>query len=167
MLGTSRSTQLLFTSAFITILLAMTATTYGFQNTAINNPANAVKSIPPAATPTPTPNGMIKSPTPKPDMTKMKSSEASSSKAEMGDDMMGAAGLVPPGIMVGKAGRWMVGYQVMFDRMDGNLVGTRRISDAKILERFMATPTDMTMQMHMGMLMYAPTDKLTDRKSVV
>ena len=139
----------------------MTATTYGFQNTAINNPANAVKSIPPAATPTPTPNGMIKSPTPKPDMTKMKSSEASSSKAEMGDDMMGAAGLVPPGIMVGKAGRWMVGYQVMFDRMDGNLVGTRRISDAKILERFMATPTDMTMQMHMGMVMYAPTDKLT------
>ena len=55
----------------------------------------------------------------------------------------------------------MVGYQVMFDRMDGNLVGTRRISDAKILERFMATPTDMTMQMHMGMVMYAPTDKLT------
>ncbi len=49
----------------------------------------------------------------------------------------------------------------MFDKMDGNLVGTNRISDAAILDRFMATPTDMTMQMHMGMVMYSPTDKLT------
>ena len=132
----------------------MTATTYGFQNTAINYSANGVNRAPSVMTPTPTPppNGMTQSPTPKPDMTEMKSSDASSLKAEMGDDMMGAAGLVPPGIMVGKAGRWMVGYQVMFDRMDGNLVGTRRISDAKILERFMAMPTDMTMPMHMGMV---------------
>ncbi len=79
----------------------------------------------------------------------------------MGDDMMGAAGLTPPGIMVGKAGRWMVGYQVTFDKMDGNLVETHRISDVAILDRFEAAPTDMTMQMHMGMVMYAPTDKLT------
>ncbi len=88
-------------------------------------------------------------------------SSKSSEDAGMGNDMMGAAGLVPPGIMVGKAKRWMVGYQVMFDNMDGNLVGTERIEDAAILGRFAATPTDMTMQMHMGMGMYAPTDKLT------
>jgi len=91
----------------------------------------------------------------------MKSQDTSSPNAAMPNDMMGAAGLVPPGIMVGKAGRWMVGYQVMFDKMDGNLVGSRRISDAAILERFFATPTDMKMQMHMGMVMYAPSDKLT------
>lgn len=36
-----------------------------------------------------------------------------------------------------------------------------RISDAAILDRFESTPTDMTMQMHMGMVMYAPTDELT------
>jgi len=104
---------------------------------------------------------MTPAPTAKPDMTLMKSSGTASQDAGMGDDMMSAAGLVPPGIMVGKAGRWMVGYQVMFDKMDGNLVGTNRISDARVLDRFMATPTDMTMQMHMGMVMYAPTDKLT------
>ncbi|MEO6588694.1 MAG: transporter, partial [Pyrinomonadaceae bacterium] len=49
----------------------------------------------------------------------------------------------------------------MFDKMEGNLVGTTRISDAAVLQRFEATPTDMTMQMYMGMVMYAPTDKLT------
>jgi hypothetical protein len=79
----------------------------------------------------------------------------------MGGDMMGGAGLTPPGIMVGQAGRWMLGFQVMFDRMDGNRVGTARVSDASVLERFMAAPTDMTMQMHMGMAMYAPTDNFT------
>ena len=75
--------------------------------------------------------------------------------------MMGAPGLVPFEIMTGQAGKWMVGYQFMSEKMDGNLVGTGDISKAKILQRFFATPTDMTMQMHMGMVMYAPTDKLT------
>ena len=109
-------------------------------------------------TPTPTPQPM---PTASPEMAGMKSRDASTQDTGMGDDMMGAAGLVPPGTMIGKAGRWMVGYQVMFDKMDGNIVGTKRITNAGVLQRFMATPTDMTMQMHMGMLMYAPTDRLT------
>ena len=75
--------------------------------------------------------------------------------------MMGLPGLVPFGIMAGEAGRWMVGYQFMFDDMSGSLVGTQEISDSQILKEFPAAPTDMTMQMHMAMLMYAPTDKLT------
>lgn len=79
----------------------------------------------------------------------------------MGGEMRRNAGLVPPGIMIGEAKRWMVGYQGMFDKMEGNLVGSSRISEAKILQQFMAAPTDMKMQMHMGMVMYAPTDKLT------
>jgi len=76
-------------------------------------------------------------------------------------EMMGAPGLVPFDIMTGQAGKWMVGYQFMSERMDGNLLGTGDISEATILKRFFAAPTDMTMQMHMGMVMYAPTDKLT------
>lgn len=79
----------------------------------------------------------------------------------MGGEMRGNAGLIPPGIMIGEAKRWMVGYQAMFDKMEGNLVGTNRISEAKILQQFMAAPTDMKMQMHMAMVMYAPTDRLT------
>ena len=115
-------------------------------------------SINRAFLPTPTPQPM---PTASPEMAGMKSRDASTQDTGTGDDMMGAAGLVPPGIMIGKAGRWMVGYQVMFDKMDGNLVGTKRITNAGVLQRFMATPTDMTMRLHMGMLMYAPTDRLT------
>lgn len=93
-------------------------------------------------------------------MTSMETGGAASRAASM-TEMMGAPGLVPFDIMTGQAGKWMVGYQFMFEKMDGNLVGTDDISEAKILKRFFATPTDMTMQMHMGMVMYAPTDKLT------
>jgi hypothetical protein len=79
----------------------------------------------------------------------------------MEDNIMSSAGLAPPGITIGEAKKWMLDLQVMFDKMEGNLVGTDRISHAKILQQFMAAPTDMTMQMHMGMIMYAPSDKLT------
>lgn len=87
-------------------------------------------------------------------------SQAARQAASM-TEIMGAPGLVPFDIMTGQAGKWMIGYQFMFEKMDGNLVGIDEISEAKILDRFFATPTDMTMQMHMGMVMYAPTDKLT------
>jgi hypothetical protein len=76
-------------------------------------------------------------------------------------DMMMSGGFIPPGIMVGRAGEWMLGYQYMFDNMAGNLVGTSPISSEQILKRFAATPTSMTMQMHMFMAMYAPRDDLT------
>ena len=82
----------------------------------------------------------------------------------MGGNMVGTMshdGYMPPGIMVGRAGEWMLGYQYMFDSMAGNLVGTNHISNEKILERFAMTPTDMTMHMHMFMAMYAPSNDLT------
>lgn len=134
-----------FTITLIATFLALSVSTKGFQT----------------ATPTPTPDGMDPAGTPKPAMKDMNSRDASTQQAGMGNDMMGAGGLVPPGIMVGKAGRWMVGYQVMFARMDGNIIGTHTVSTGTVLNRFAASPTDMTMQMHMGMVMYAPTDKLT------
>ena len=93
-------------------------------------------------------------------MADMKTGRAASQAASM-TEMMGAPGLVPFDVMTGQAGQWMVGYQFMFEQLDGNLDGTHDISQAKVLERFPATPTDMTMQMHMAMVMYAPTDKLT------
>ncbi|MCZ6718931.1 MAG: transporter [Gammaproteobacteria bacterium] len=58
-------------------------------------------------------------------------------------------------------GDWMLGYQFMFMSMDGNRDGTKQLSDSDVLADFPVTPTDMTMKMHMPMLMYAPSDDLT------
>jgi Putative MetA-pathway of phenol degradation len=93
-------------------------------------------------------------------MAGMKKGSAASQAASM-TEMMGAPGLVPFDIMTGQAGKWMVGYQFMFEKLNGILDGTHGISNANVLNRFETTPTDMTMQMHMAMVMYAPTNKLT------
>ena len=69
--------------------------------------------------------------------------------------------LMPFGIMTGEAGKWTVGYQFMHEKMDGSLVGTNDISVSEILKQFPNAPTDMTMDMHMWMIMYAPTERLT------
>lgn len=70
-------------------------------------------------------------------------------------------GLLPPGVMLGHGGKWMVGYEYMYERMNGNLDGSDKISESRILESFFASPTDMSMQMHMGMLMYVPCERLS------
>ena len=59
------------------------------------------------------------------------------------------------------AGEWMIGYKQMFMKMDGNRDGTNRKSTSEVLTDFMVAPLDMTMQMHMLDVMYAPTDNLT------
>jgi hypothetical protein len=94
-------------------------------------------------------------------MKDMKPGGDSSMDKARDSDMMGTPGLVPPGIMVGMKKRWMVGYEVMFDSLKGKLVGTHAISDATVLSRLATCPTDMTKQMHMFMVMYAPTDRFT------
>src|SRR4029450_6086808 len=78
-----------------------------------------------------------------------------------GEMVMMNSCLMPFGIMTGEAGKWMVGYQFMHEKMDGSLVGTDDISVSEILKQFPNAPTDMTMDMHMWMVMYAPTDRLT------
>ena len=83
---------------------------------------------------------------------------ADSSQDRSMRDMMGAP--LPFGIMSGRAGQWMIGYQYMFERLDGILSGSNGITEADVLREFQTSPTDMTMQTHMGMLMYAPTDRL-------
>jgi len=86
---------------------------------------------------------------------------ASPSHAASMTEMMGAPGLLPFDIMSGQAGQWMIGYQFMYEKQDGNLDETNDISETKILDRFLTAPTDMVMRMHMGMVMFAPTNKLT------
>ena len=65
------------------------------------------------------------------------------------------------GTHIHPAGQWMIGYAYMLENMNGNLEGTHRVSNSQVLNTFNVSPTDMTMQMHMVQVMYAPTDNLT------
>ncbi len=93
-------------------------------------------------------------------MAGMKTGRAASQASSM-TDMMGAPGLVPFDIMTGQAGQWMVGYQFMYEEMDGLLDGRDSVSEPSVLTHYKTSPTDMANRMHMVMAMYAPTDKLT------
>ncbi len=70
----------------------------------------------------------------------------------------------PIGVMGGHihgASEWMVSYRFMRMDMDGNRKGTSRVSTSDVLTDFMVAPLNMTMDMHMFGLMYAPTNTLT------
>jgi len=58
-------------------------------------------------------------------------------------------------------GEWMLGYEFKRVSMTGNLDGTTRLSNRDVLKRFDVSPTHMLMEMHMPMLMYAPSDDVT------
>jgi len=62
-------------------------------------------------------------------------------------------------------GDWMVSYRYMHMDMEGSLKGSNSISNSEIIsptgEGFLVTPTEMTMDMHMLGIMYAPTGNLT------
>jgi hypothetical protein len=82
----------------------------------------------------------------------------------------------PAGLMFGhmvEADNWMLGYQYMYNRQAGSLLqGTQPIADSAVTlnnalnnpncagAQCYVAPTDMTMHMHMFMVMYAPTDWL-------
>jgi hypothetical protein len=53
---------------------------------------------------------------------------------------MVSPGLAPLNIMTGCAGSWMISYQFMFDRMDGNLSGSTDVGTAQILRHFNFAP---------------------------
>ncbi len=76
----------------------------------------------------------------------------------------GANTYAPSGIMgdhLHPKGGWMVSLRYMNMAMDGNREGSDKISDEAIYERFLVAPQEMTMQMYMLGVMYAPSDKLT------
>jgi hypothetical protein len=62
-------------------------------------------------------------------------------------------------------GDWMVSYRYMHMDMEGSLKGSDHISNKQIIspagENYLVTPTEMTMDMHMLGVMYAPTGNLT------
>ena len=73
-------------------------------------------------------------------------------------------GHAPIGVMgdhVHGKGEWMFSYRYMFMSMDGNRDGTENLSTNDVLEDFMVSPKDMTMEMHMLGVMYAPSENLT------
>lgn len=60
------------------------------------------------------------------------------------------------------AGGFMASYRYMNMKMDTNRDDTNSLTPQEVFDRgFMATPLDMTMEMHMFGFMYAPTDWLT------
>jgi len=65
------------------------------------------------------------------------------------------------GTHVHLARQWMLSYQPMVMRMSGIQDGTRGVSTDDLLTRYDMAPVEMTDQMHMGMVMYAPSDVLT------
>ena len=70
----------------------------------------------------------------------------------------------PMGIMgdhLHQKGGFMLSLRYMNMAMDGNKSGTDDISDDTIYSDYMAAPQDMTMQMYMLGVMYAPSNKLT------
>jgi hypothetical protein len=56
---------------------------------------------------------------------------------------------------------WMVGYQFMRVQNQGYNSGTSRVSDTDVLRNYRNVHTRMTMDMHMLMMMYGPSDDVT------
>ena len=70
------------------------------------------------------------------------------------------------GTHVHLAKQWMISYEPTVMRMDGTREGTQSITTSEILTRYEMAPASMTTGMHMGMVMYAPSDDLTLSASV-
>jgi hypothetical protein len=74
------------------------------------------------------------------------------------------AGYPPIGVMGGhrhQEGDWMVSYRFRHMKMEGSLNGSQSVTNQQVLNRYMVTPTKMTMTGHMIGLMYAPNDNVT------
>ena len=70
----------------------------------------------------------------------------------------------PLGVMtdhIHSKGEWMLTYTYMNTMMQGNNIGASKVSDNEVYKNYMMAPETMTMQMHMAMLMYGVTDRLT------
>lgn len=70
----------------------------------------------------------------------------------------------PLGVMtdhIHSKGSWMFSYTYMNTMMQGNNIGATKASDNEVYKNYMMAPETMSMQMHMAMVMYGVTDKLT------
>lgn len=88
----------------------------------------------------------------------------SARSAHAGHDHEAATSYGPVGVMgdhTHPKDGWMVSYRRMSMDMEGNRIGSTRVSDAAVLNRHMITPLSMEMEMDMFGVMYAPSDRLT------
>ena len=60
-----------------------------------------------------------------------------------------------------KAGMWMFIYSCMDSRIQNNFSGTTKVNDQFIFDRYLMSPENMQMDMHMLSGMYGVSDKLT------
>lgn len=70
----------------------------------------------------------------------------------------------PSGIMIGHThsrGKWMLSYRYMNMFQDGNLAGSSRVNDDVIFNNYLMAPQSMNMDMHMLMVMYGISDRLS------
>ncbi len=70
----------------------------------------------------------------------------------------------PAGVMISHIHakkEWMFSYRYMNMMMNGVLNADHSVSEAEIISNYQASPQDMRMNMHMMMMMYGITDKLT------
>jgi hypothetical protein len=70
----------------------------------------------------------------------------------------------PAGIFVDHAHarkEWMFSYRYMLMNMKGNQQGHSKLSEEEVYEHYIMAPSSMSMQMHMLMLMYGLSDKIT------
>lgn len=72
--------------------------------------------------------------------------------------------LSPSGIMLGHEhpkGIWKFSYRYMSMMMDGNLSGTTKVDDNFVFNKYLMSPQNMRMDMHMVMAMYGITNRLS------
>ena len=70
----------------------------------------------------------------------------------------------PLGVMtdhIHNKGTWMLSYTYMNTMMQGNNIGAYKVNDNTVYKNYMMAPETMSMQMHMVMVMYGVTDRLT------
>lgn len=70
----------------------------------------------------------------------------------------------PAGVMISHShpkGGWMLSYSFMQMKMKGNLQGSTRVSDENVFVDYLMSPQSMRMDMHMIMLMYGLTGRLS------
>lgn len=58
-------------------------------------------------------------------------------------------------------GGLMVSLRTMHMKMDGNRKGSNKVDDQEIFQKYTVAPQNMSMQMHMLGVMYAPSNKVT------
>ena len=72
--------------------------------------------------------------------------------------------MTPAGITtdhIHKKHEWMVSYTFMSQTYGGNMAGDSKVTDNALFKTYSAAPGTMQMDMHMFMLMYGLTDRLT------